>query len=263
MAIEIIAEIGVNHDGDIDKAFKLVDAAVEAGCNTVKVQVWDSAEVYEGESIEYMRQFELTSAQIINLKYRCERLGIGFLATPDTLRDAQFLKDIGCTRIKIGSQSLRDLDFLEAVGELGIPLIMSSGAIDHLERMRAVRACRPRVVLHCVSSYPAPLCEMNLRCLNSISGVEKGLSDHTMGNLAAIAALTLGATVFEKHLTLSNYDAGPDHAMSLEPADMKTYVTMLRSMEVALGDGNKRVMPSEALVREKQDRLLAKKKVAA
>lgn len=269
MTIEIIAEIGVNHNGSIATAIKLIDAARAAGCDTVKFQLWNTERVYPRERWYEMKRLELSRAQIVHLKGHCDNIGIEFLCTPDEVEDARFLKSIGVKRIKTSSQDITNLRFLKEVAELDLPLIVSTGACTRVEMDRAFATVirettvfRP-VFLHCVSAYPAPLDQMNLNVIFYLVrtfGPHVGLSDHSLGNNAALIALGLGARVFEKHLTLNTYQSGPDHAASLDPVQMADYVFRLRAAERALGDGIKRIMPCEEENRARYEAFIAPRK---
>lgn len=268
--IEIIAEIGVNHDGNVRVAEDLIRDAKRHGANVVKFQVWKSENVYSGVERERMKALELTRHELEHLKKYSDCVGIEFMATPDEYDDAVFLKDIGVKRIKIGSQNIINLPMLKKVAALGLPLIVSTGAATKEEVTTAVitlhrcglgtdKRC-DFSLLHCVAAYPAPLAEMNLCVLNFLreSGRRVGLSDHCMNPTAALIALGLGATIFEKHLTYNRCAIGPDHMASLDAHGFHEYVGALRAGEIALGDGVKRIMPCEGEARDKNLRVLSK-----
>ncbi len=273
MPIEIIGEIGVNHNGDFATACQLVDAAIDAGCAAVKTQLFDADRVYAGwPEHAMMKKLALSRQQIVDLKGYCDRRGTELIVTPDEIEDARFLKSIGVKRIKTSSQDVTNLPFLRAVAALNLPMIFSTGACTWDEMLDGVFAIAPEnmevlTILHCVSAYPAPLVEMNLRMIATIreSWMDGpidilhaiGLSDHTEGNEAAILALALGATVFEKHITLDKTQDGPDHAASATPDEMWLYVQALKRAEAALGDGIKRVMPCEVENRKRYERFIA------
>lgn len=270
--IEIIAEIGVNHNGDFNTACNLVDAAIDAGCNAIKTQLWNSARVYEGGKIAEMMRLELSRKQIRDLHSYCIDNGIELIVTPDEIDDAIFLKEVGVKRIKTSSQDVTNLKFLRSVAELGVPIILSTGASTWDELTDAIRAAKNHpdhliweglTVLHCVSAYPAPLSQMNLKVIAHLDRMDYvsrvGLSDHTVGTEAAIMAIALGATIFEKHLTLDKNQEGPDHKASATPDEMWLYVQTLRACEVAMGDGDKRVMPCERENRSRFDAFVRKR----
>ena len=255
--MEIIAEAGVNHTGDLATACALIDAAHKAGADCVKFQLWNTERVYPRERWDEMKRLELNRDQILQLKLYCAARKIDFLCTPDDRDDAAYLKGIGVRRIKIGSSNITNLPMLRDVTKLGLPILLSTGACDAGEVTRAVAAIvnslpiAPRsqvlTLMHCVSAYPAPFDQMNLRAMTMMQtfGVPVGLSDHTYGSSAAMMALAMGAIVIEKHLTLDRNAEGPDHRASMEPREMLGFIQTLRHCECALGDGRKRVMPCE------------------
>lgn len=266
----IIAEAGVNHNGDLAEAFKLVDAAVEAGCDAVKFQTWITELVYSRDKsikpeyqvrttgsteseFDTVKKLELPFDAFRRIKEYCDQKGILFFSTPDETASADFLAGIGAGLMKTSSQDVTNTPFLRHVARLGMPVIFSTGACTLTELAAGVETIlgetRDLVILHCVSSYPAPVEEMNLSVipnLRNMFGCPVGLSDHTTGVEAACAAVALGARIFEKHLTLDKAMAGPDHQASLDPREMAAYCRTLRSIRTALGDGVKRIMPSEA-----------------
>ena len=267
--IEILGEIGVNHNGDLLTAYRLVDAAIEAGCTAVKTQLFDSERVYTGDKVAEMKKLELDRRAIRELKVYCDSRQIELIVTPDEIGDAVFLKDIGVKRIKTSSQDVTNIPFLKAVAALGLPMIVSTGACSWLEMNRAIVAVMGEItssrltVLHCVSAYPAPLAQMNLKGITRLRAMtysKVGLSDHTTGCEAAVMALALGATTFEKHITLDARQDGPDHAASMEPDGMAHYVKTLKECEGALGDGIKRVMLCELENRKWFEEFVARRK---
>ncbi|MHB1530115.1 MAG: N-acetylneuraminate synthase family protein [Acidiferrobacteraceae bacterium] len=265
----IIAEAGVNHNGDLETAFRLVDAAVSAGCDAVKFQTWVTEKVYSrdksikpnyqarttdaGESVfDTIRNLELSYEDFGRVKRYCDQKGILFFSTPDETESADFLADLGVELIKTASQDVTNVPFLAHVARLRIPLIFSTGACTLTELAEGVEAILAEtnelVILHCVSSYPAPMEQMNLSVIPNLQkmfGCPVGLSDHTAGAEAACASVALGARIFEKHLTLDKSMSGPDHQASLTPEEMRQYCRSLRSVRTALGDGIKRIMPCE------------------
>lgn len=266
----IIGEAGVNHNGDLATAKKLVDVARESGCNAVKFQTWKTEKVYcrersikpeyqmnttdEAES-EYdtIKKLELSFDQFKELKEYCDEQGIVFLSTPDEQESADFLiNELQVPMMKTASQDVTNLPFLRYLGQQKLPLIFSTGAATLEEVLEGVdtiaRENDALIILHCLSSYPAPLEDLNLNVipeLARLTGKPVGFSDHTVGVEAACAALALGARIFEKHFTLTHDQEGPDHQASLDPEGLTRYVSTLRTMRKALGDGKKRVMPSE------------------
>lgn len=270
----IIGEAGVNHNGDIDLALRLVDAAVEAGCDAVKFQTWITEKVYSrSKSIkpdyqqrttnvaesefETIKALELSFEDFGRIKNYCDQRGILFFSTPDEADSANFLAKLGMSLMKTASQDVTNTPFLRYVAGLGMPVIFSTGACTLTELAEGVEAIlaetKELIILHCVSSYPAPMEQMNLNLilnLRRMFGCHVGLSDHTTGTEVACAAIALGARVFEKHLTLDKSMKGPDHQASLEPDEMRHYCQTLRCIRTALGDGIKRVMPCEESTRK-------------
>jgi len=265
----VIAEAGVNHNGDLNTALGLVAAAAAAGADAVKFQTFQASEIaisdapkaaYQAErdkessnQREMLRRLELDAAAHRALSARCVERGIDFLSSPFGLRDLQLILDSGVHAIKLGSGEITNLPLLQAAGRSGLPVYLSTGMSSLGEVAIAVEALKKagaRVTLmHCLSAYPAPPEEINLRAMDALADafqVPVGFSDHTLGIGIAIAAAARGATVIEKHLTLDRTLPGPDHAASLEPEEFAVMVREIRHVAAALGDGVKRVMPSEA-----------------
>lgn len=276
----IIAEAGVNHNGNLQMAHDLVDDAAAAGADAVKFQTWITEKVCkpgtrraeyqesgcpdEADQFAMLKQLELPYAWHGELKMHAERLGIIFLSTPDEIQSARFLCDLGIPAIKIGSGELTNLPFLRELAELGKPLILSTGmgslgnvraAVDAIQSARPI----PLALLHCVSAYPAPEAEMNLRAIATLRaefGVPVGLSDHTTTSLAATIATGLGMDILEKHLTLSHKLDGPDHAASAEPVEFAELVRTVRKADLMLGSGVKVPTASEISTRQAVQRTL-------
>ncbi len=270
----IIAEAGVNHNGDLDTALKLVDAAVEAGCDAVKFQTWITEKVYSRDKsikpdyqkrttslveseFDTIKRLELSFDKFKQIKDYCDEKGIILFSTPDEEESADFLSHLGVEIMKTASQDVTNIPFLRHIAKLGMPVIFSTGACTITELAEGVETILAEtnelIILHCISSYPAPVEEMNLlfiQNLHRMFGRMVGLSDHSTGTEAATAAIALGARVFEKHFTLDKSMSGPDHQASLNPAEMRNYCQALRSIRAALGDGVKRVMPCEQNTRK-------------
>ncbi len=259
----VIAEAGVNHNGDPERALALVRAAADAGADAVKFQTFRAKDLvgaaarkaaYQvattgaGESqLAMLERLELGPEVFRALKAETERLGLFFLSTPFDQLSAQLLGELGVVGFKLGSGDLTNLPFLAQVADLGRPLILSSGmaTLDEVEdaifTLRA-RGCKDLAMLHCVSSYPAPVAASNLRAMDSIGlavGGPIGMSDHSLGWEVTLAAVARGAKIIEKHLTLDRTLPGPDHAASIEPREFKQMMTQIRLVESALGDGVK------------------------
>jgi N,N'-diacetyllegionaminate synthase len=265
----IIAEAGVNHNGDLSLALRLCDAAREAGADVVKFQTWKTEALllpdsplapYQqlggtyGSQYAMAKALELPYEDFLTIAEHCRNIGIRFLSTPDEAESLSFLTDImNLTTIKVGSGEVTNIPFLELVGSHGVEVILSTGMSSMEETENALEVLRrsgagPLILLHCTSQYPAPYNELNLRAIPAMAsyfGIPIGYSDHTAGIEAAIAAVTLGAIVIEKHLTLNCSMVGPDHRSSAEPAVFRAMVKAIRNIEVALGDGIKRAQPSE------------------
>lgn len=268
----IIAEIGVNHNGDIDIARELIVKAVEAGADAVKFQTFRSsalvledaakAEYQErntggGSQAEMLAALELTFDEFRQLRDDCDRLGIDFLSTAF---DSESLKDVVALEpkaLKWPSGEIDNVPLLRQAAATGLPVILSTGMADLAEIEAALSVLRaagsgPVAILQCVSQYPAPMDEQNLATIPAMANrfdCVTGFSDHTDGPWAAVAARALGMAILEKHLTLDRSMAGPDHTASMENAAFTEMVDAIRAVEAALGDGNKRPMPSELSTR--------------
>lgn len=265
----IIAEAGVNHNGDLDLARKLVDVAADAGADAVKFQTFsaDRLVTMDAPQAEYqirntgkdegqyamLKRLELSSNAHQELMNHCAERGILFLSTPFDEESADFLEQLGLPAFKIPSGEITNTPFLQHVARKGRPMIVSTGMSTLEEVRQAVAAIRatgnpPLALLHCVSNYPADPRDVNLRAMATMQdalGVPVGYSDHTMGQEVALAAVALGACVLEKHFTLDRNLPGPDHKASLEPDEFIALIRRVRTIEEALGDGGKRCMPSE------------------
>jgi N,N'-diacetyllegionaminate synthase len=267
----IIAEAGVNHNGDLNLAYKLVDAAAEAGADWVKFQTFSADRLVtihagkadyqnlttgEGESqYEMIRKLELNRDAHEKLTAHCKLRGIQFFSTGFDLESIDFLVELGLGYFKIPSGEITNLPYLRHVGQYGKPIILSTGmanmdeikvALGILEQAGTPRECIS--VLHCNTEYPTPMADVNLRAMLAIRDqfeVPVGYSDHTLGIEVAIAAVALGATVIEKHFTLDRNLPGPDHKASLEPDEFRAMVSAIRNIETAMGDGIKQPSPSE------------------
>jgi N,N'-diacetyllegionaminate synthase len=266
----IIAEAGVNHNGQLDLALGLVDAAAAAGADIVKFQSFradriatDRAEkaAYQQRQAplesqrEMLRRLELSREAHEAIAARCVMRGIEFLSTGFDVPSLDLLSSMGVTLFKIPSGEITNLPYLRHVGAMKGEVILSTGmaTLDDIDAaigaLEAAGTPRHRItLLQCTTQYPAPFQDVNLRAIPAMRerfGVPVGFSDHTAGLEAAIAAVALGATVVEKHFTLDRSLPGPDHAASLEPPELSAMVLAIRNVEAALGDGHKRPMPSE------------------
>jgi N,N'-diacetyllegionaminate synthase len=280
----IIAEAGVNHNGDMALAHKLVDAAAEAGADLVKFQTFSAEALvakdapkadYQkrltaGEENQFgmLKRLELSPANHRSLMDWCQERGIGFFSTGFDLASLDFLEGLGFTRHKVPSGEITNYPYLRKMGSFGKEVLLSTGMADLGEIEAALRVLEESgtsrekvIVLHCTTEYPTPMDEVNLRAMRAIGeafGVRVGYSDHTPGIEIPIAAVALGATVIEKHFTLDRNLPGPDHQASLEPGELKEMVRAIRNVEVALGDGIKKPTLSEL-----KNRLVARKSIVA
>ena len=270
----VIAEAGVNHNGDPALARALVDVAVAARADAIKFQTFNvdrlltrgaakadyqrRATGNEQSQYEMLARLELSPADHEMLFAYCARQGIEFMSTPFDPESARFLKALGVRRLKISSGDVTNLPMLEVVGTLGLPVVLSTGMADMAEVSAAVATLRAAgaddlVVLQCVSNYPADPALTNLRVMDTLArafGTPVGLSDHSTGLTVAIAAVARGAACIEKHFTLDRSLPGPDHQASLLPDELRALVAAIRDVEAALGDGIKRPAPSELPVRD-------------
>ena len=265
----IIAEAGVNHNGNFELAKQLVDKAVEGGADIVKFQTCkaenvisryaDKAEyqkVTTGEAdsqLEMVRKLMLTYEEYGKLKEYCDEKGIEFLSTAFDLPSVDYLHSIGMRRWKIPSGEITNLPLLIKIAKLGEPIIMSTGMSELSEVEDAIKVLKENgageiTILHCTTEYPAPYEDVNLKAIDTMKetfGLPVGYSDHTKGLEIPVAAVARGACVIEKHFTLDRNMEGPDHKASIEPDELKQMVDMIRHVEVAIGDGIKKVSPSE------------------
>ncbi len=265
----IIAEAGVNHNGSFEIAKQLVDKAVEAGADIVKFQTCkaenvisryaDKAEyqkVTTGEAdsqLEMVRKLMLTYEEYGKLKDYCEEKGITFLSTAFDIPSVDFLHSIGMRLWKIPSGEITNLPLLIKIASLHEPIIMSTGMSKLSEVADAAKVLKENgagdiSLLHCTTEYPAPYEEVNLKAIRTIKkafSLPVGYSDHTKGIEIPVAAVASGAVIIEKHFTLDRNMEGPDHKASIEPDELKQMVNMIRHVEVAIGDGVKRVTASE------------------
>lgn len=270
--IFIIAEAGVNHNGDMNLALKLIDAAADAGANAVKFQSFKASELttvhaqkasYQketsgaGESqLAMLQKLELNDKDHTLLIGHCKKRDIQFLSTPFDKSSLDMLLDLGITTIKLPSGEITNKPYLRYVGAKKKPIILSTGMTTLSEVGNAIQvlvdAGTPRyliTLLHCNTQYPTPLEDANLRAMETLArsfpACQVGYSDHTPGISCAVAAATMGAKVIEKHFTLDKTMEGPDHAASLDPTELTAMVAGVRDIEKAMGDGTKQPSPSE------------------
>lgn len=266
----IIAEAGVNHNGDITIAKQLIDVAIDAGVDAVKFQTFKAEKLAsisapkaeyqshttdEAESqFEMLQRLELSVDSHIELKAYCQAKDILFMSTPFDTESADLLDNLELPVFKISSGEITNLPLLQHVALKGKPIILSTGMSDLTEVGQAVQAIKSTgndqlVLLHCVSNYPADSGDVNLRAMGTMANafqVPVGYSDHTLGIEVALAAVALGACVIEKHYTLDRNQPGPDHRASLEPDELVALIKGARMVESALGHGRKEPASSEA-----------------
>lgn len=277
----IIAEAGVNHNGDIEMAKKLAEKAKEAGADIVKFQtakldslVSKSAHMaeYQKHNIgtvksqkEMLKKLLLSFDEFVELADYCKHIDIAFLSTPFDIESIHFLDSMQSIW-KVPSGEITNYPYLVEIGKTNKKVILSTGMADMDEIRRAIdviteEGCSDITLLHCTTEYPAPIEEVNLTAMNTMQkvfGYHVGYSDHTQGIEVDLAAVALGATVIEKHFTLSRDLPGPDHAASLEPNELKLMVEGIRKIELAMGTAEKK--PSES---EMKNRLVARKSIVA
>jgi len=282
----IIAEAGVNHNGSLENAFKLVDVAVEAGVDFIKFQTFKADKLVaksakkadyqiqntgdeKGTQLDMLKKLELSHQDHEKLIQYCNYKGINFFSTAFDLDSLQYLKDIGLNLVKIPSGEITNLPYLRKAAMLFNKVILSTGMCTLEDIRRAVDVfskagiARENItILHCNTEYPTPMKDVNMKAMLHIGktfDTEIGYSDHTLGIEVPIAAVALGAKVIEKHITLDQTMEGPDHAASLEPNDLKAMVLAIRNIELAIG-GSGLKEPSES---EKKNMAIARKSIVA
>lgn len=282
MSVFIIAEAGVNHNGSLKLAKKLVDAAKDAGADCVKFQTFVSKNIVSRNAVkaEYqkkqtepeesqhdmLKKLELSFDEFTELNEYCMRKDIEFMSTAFDFDSINFLNSLDMGTWKIPSGDITNLPYLIKIAKLNKPVILSTGMSTMEDIRNAIKALKENgtaeiTVLHCTTEYPTPLEDVNLKAMNTIKeefSVEVGYSDHTTGIEVPIAAVALGATVIEKHFTLDRSMDGPDHQASLEPNELKAMVDSIRHIELALGNGMKQ--PAES---EKKNMAIARKSIIA
>lgn len=282
--VYIIAEAGVNHNGSLELALRLIDEAKKAGVDAVKFQTFKAENLvsaraqkaeyqkkttgYDESQLDMIKRLELSYEDHIKLIDYCSERDIAFMSTAFDDDSIEFLKPIDMPYWKIPSGEITNLPYLRKIGALGKPILLSTGMANlgeveaALDVLLNVGASRDQItVLHCTTEYPAPLGDVNLKAMLSIGavfGVAIGYSDHTEGISIPLAAVAMGATVIEKHFTLDKSMEGPDHKASLAPFELKAMVDGIRDIELALGNGIKQVSPSEF-----KNRSIARKSIVA
>ena len=280
--VKIIAEAGVNHNGNIIIAKKMIDFAKEAGVDYIKFQTFipenlvskyakiaeyqKIATVSDESQLQMLRNLMLSKNEFIELSDYCKATSIGFISTPFDLESVDFLNSFNMDFWKVPSGEITNLPYLVEIAKTGKPIILSTGMSDLDEIDAALNVLHSNgagkiTLLHCNTQYPTPIEDVNLNAMLTLKDRYKcdvGYSDHTLGIEVPIAAVALGATVIEKHFTLDRNMEGPDHKASLEPNEFKSMVSAIRNIEKALGTGNKVVSPSET---ENKD--IARKSIVA
>jgi N,N'-diacetyllegionaminate synthase len=288
MKVRIIAEAGVNHNGDFYRAKEMIDVAASCGADYVKFQSFSAeklvtkfapkapyqvSEMQKNESqFQMLERLELSEEQIVQLKLHANMRSIGFLSTAFDIENLKLLDSMGQNIFKIPSGEINNLPYLRQVGNLGKPIIMSTGmaSLEEVETalnvLLEVGAKKEDItILHCTSAYPAPYKDVNLLAMQTMRsrfGVAVGYSDHTLGTEVAIAAVAMGAKVIEKHFTLDKELPGPDHKSSLEPEELHSMIKAIRHIEISLGDGIKRLTSSEKMnVKISRKSIVARKRI--
>ncbi len=269
----IIAEAGVNHNGNLKLAKKLIDAAARAGVDAVKFQTFDPKSLvtktaakaeYQTNNMVGESQYEMLKKIMLPRKWHKElqsyakKNGLIFLSTPFSRDDADFLIKLGVPAIKVSSSDANNIPYLSHIADQNVPIILSTGMSDMKELKESIKTMRKSgnnklIVLHCTTNYPVPFEEANIKAISTIAkelGLITGFSDHTQGIEASIAAVALGARVIEKHFTINRDLPGPDHKASLEPEELKQMVRSIRNVENALGTGKKIPFSSEIKIAE-------------
>jgi len=280
----IIAEAGVNHNGDLKIAKELIRQAAKAGADIVKFQTFTAAKLATPEapkadyqidkdepmasSYQMLENLELSNDDYLELVKECQNHNIEFFSTAFDEESLSFLLDLGMSKIKIPSGEITNKPLLEFISQFDMPVIMSTGMADLSDIESAIdalshnRLTRENIsILHCTSQYPADMKDINLLAIPSMRkkfDLDIGYSDHTIGSEAAIAAVSLGATIIEKHITLDCSMTGPDHKASMEPNDFQAMISAIRNIEAGLGDGVK--APTK---KELEMRIVARKSLVA
>ena len=274
----IIAEIGINHNGDLEKALYLIEKAKASGADAVKFQTYktelllprnepkmpyQTGSSQEAESqFDMLKKAELSKEQHKELMRHCHKHAIDFLSTAYDIDSANMLAELGVQALKVASTDTTNIPFLRYLKRLNTPLIISTGVTDFQELTKAMdvfthtRDCK-LALLHCISAYPAPLQELNLRCITRLEeafSYPVGFSDHTASIDTGAYAVCAGARLLEKHFTFDKTAPGPDHPASLLPRELKSYVDRVRQVEQYLGDGEKRITPSERITKPRMQK---------
>ena len=271
----IISEVGINHNGDVNNALKMIDVAKAAGVNAVKFQtfranefVLDSRQMYTYKShgteitesmLEMFKRYELSKEDWVKIKNKCDEENILFLSTPQNKTDLDLLLELGITAIKVGSDDFTNLPLIKDYASTGLPLLLSCGMADQDEIHQSLNAIGaldgyPTVLLLTTSIYPTPPNEVNLLKLKTLENIfpdiPLGYSDHTQGSLSSSLAVASGAVVFEKHFTLDHNMPGPDHWFSEDPKGLKEFVSTIKNAFLMLGSSLLKPSEKEILMRD-------------
>ncbi len=272
----IIAEVGVNHNGNLETAFKLIEEAKKAGADIVKFQTFNSSELasekaqlvdYQKTNLnniknqkEMLSQLELSEEDINKIILKCKNIDIEYLTTAFDNKSLEKISQLNLKRFKIPSGEITNLPYLRRIGSFKKPIILSTGmsylsevswALDKL--IKAGTSKDKITILHCTSEYPCPFKNVNLLAMNTLSktfNINVGYSDHTLGIEVPIAAVAMGAKVIEKHITLNKNMSGPDHKASIEPNEFRKMVESIRNIEKSLGNGEKIPSQQELITRK-------------
>ncbi len=285
----IVAEAGINHNGELDKAYKMIDVAKGCGVNAVKFQTFkanefvaDNSQMFTYKSqgkdvtesmLDMFERYEFSKQEWIKIKKYCDQSEITFLSTPQNVSDLELLLELGIEAIKVGSDDFTNLPLLREYAKTGLPLIVSSGMANMAEIFESLETIGafdgyPTILLQCTSAYPTPVNEVNLNKMKTLRGafpnIILGFSDHTQGPLASSLAVSLGAVFFEKHFTLSHDLPGPDHWFSEDPNGLKEWVASIHRSFEMMGSHILRPTSSEREMKKIARRsIVAKKDIAA
>lgn len=278
----LIAEVGINHNGSLNKALKMVEIAKKAGVDAVKFQTFKAEEFISNNSTKYtyfsrgkkvtepmynmFKRYELSENALVKIKKKCKEKNLIFFSTPQNYSDLKVLLKIGVPVIKVGSDDFTNIPLIKSYSKTNLPLILSSGMANLKEIKDTLRSINyknyPVILMLCVSQYPTPLQDVNLLRLKELRkkfpSLILGFSDHTIGPIAGTVAASLGAVCFEKHFTISNKESGPDHWFSESPKNLKIWVDSIKSAYKALG--RSKITPTK---KENNMKLLLRRSIVA
>lgn len=282
----IIAEAGVNHNGRLDLALQLCDAAKKAGADVVKFQTWKTESIITGKVAQadyqkentgrsesqfaMLKKLELSYDDFAQIKRHCDSIGITFASTADEAESLDFLVTLGIPFIKVGSGEIGNISFLRHIGGKGLPVVLSTGMSTLSDIEFSLHALREGgasdiTLLHCTTSYPCLFEDVNLKAMLTLKEAFRlpvGYSDHTPGHIVSVAAVAMGASIIEKHFTLDKDMEGPDHKASLDPKELQELVQNIRILETAMGDGDKKPADVErAISKVVLKRIVAKRPI--